>query len=96
MKVITARIPEKELRDLALIEREEKVDRAEVVRKLLAESIKKWKVEKAISLLRERKATIRTAAKFAGISYAEMLDLAADSGIDIGYSLKDLQKDLQR
>ncbi len=96
MKVITARIPDKEMRDLALIEREEKIDRAEAVRKLLADSIKKWKIERALSLLKERRATIRTAARFAELPYAEMMDLAASSGIDIGYSLRDLQKDLQR
>lgn len=96
MKVITARIPDKEVHDLLLIEREEKIDRAEAIRKLLADSIKKWKIEKALSLLKERKATIRTAARLAEISYVEMMDLASDSGIDIGYSLKELQKDLQR
>lgn len=57
-------------------------------------SIKKQKIKKALELLKARKISIRKATKLADISYAEMLDLASKADIDIGYSLKDLRKDL--
>ena len=94
MKVITARIEDKCFEDLERIEKEEQTERAEVMRKLLANAIKEWKVKKALELLKERKATIRKAAEFADVPYAEMMDLASKADIDIGYSLKDLRRDL--
>ena len=94
MKVITARIEDKYFEDLKMIEKEEQTERAQVMRKLLAKAIKDWKIKKALELLKERKATFRKAAKLADVSYVEMLDLASKADLDIGYSLKDLRKDL--
>ena len=93
MKVITSRISDEYFNDLKMIEKDEHADRAEVIRKLLAKGIKEWKLNKAIELLREHKVTIRKGAKIAAVSYIEMLDLASKHGIDIGYSLEDLEKD---
>ena len=93
MKVISARIEDKYFKDLKEIEKEEKADRAEVTRKLLARAIKEWKRQKALSLLKDHEVTIRKAAKIAEVSYAKMLDLASKNDIDIGYSLEDLEKD---
>ncbi len=94
MKVITARIEDKCFEDLEMIEKEEQTERAEIMRKLLAKAIKDWKIKKSLELLKERKVTFRRAAKLAGVSYVEMMDLASKADIDIGYSLKDLRKDL--
>jgi len=94
MKVITARIEDKYFEDLEMIEKEERTERAEIMRKFLAKAIKDWKIHKALELLEERKVTLRKAAKLADVSYAEILDLASKADIDIGYSLKDLRKDM--
>jgi len=93
MKVVTTRIEENHFEDLKMIEKEEHIDRAENMRKLLANAIKEWKIKKALELLREHKITIRRAAALADTSYADMLDLSAQADIDIGYSLKELRKD---
>lgn len=93
MKVITARIEDEYFEDLKRIEKEEQTERAEVMRKLLAKSIKDWKINKALDLLKEHKVTLRKAAKLADVSYVEMLDLASKEDIDIGYSLKELKRD---
>lgn len=95
MKVVTARIEDDYFKDLKEIEKDEQTDRAEVVRKLLAKAIKDWKAKKALELLKERKVTIRKAAALAGVSYVEVLDLMAKAGIDTGYTLKDLGRDLE-
>lgn len=94
MKVVTVRIDDKYFEDLKEIEKEEQVDRAEVMRKLLTRAIKEWKIKKAIELLREHKVTIRKAASIAEVGYAEMFDLASNADIDIGYDLKELRKDI--
>lgn len=95
MKVVTARIEDEYFEGLKEIEKDEQTERAEVVRKLLAKAIKDWKLKRALDLLRERKVTIRKAAALAGISYLGMFDLMSKSDIDIGYTLKDLRKDLE-
>ncbi|MBU7017314.1 MAG: hypothetical protein HXS44_07370 [Theionarchaea archaeon] len=94
MKVITSRIPEKYFRDLEMIQKEEKIDRAEAVRRLLTKAISEWKKERALKLLKDHKITIRTAASMADVTYIEMLELA--SAIDIGYDLEELERDLER
>ena len=96
MKVITVRIEDKYLEDLKRIEMEEHVDRAEVMRKLMASSIKEWKIKKALQLLKEQKVTIRKAAALAEVSYAEMLDLSSRLDINIGYGLEELRRDTKR
>ncbi len=94
MKVITTRIEEKYFEDLKKIEKEEHTERAEVTRKLLASAIKEWKIKKALNLLKEHKITIRKATSIADVPYVEMLDLASKFDIDIGYDLKELNKDI--
>lgn len=96
MKVITARIDDEFFDALKEIEKDEHTERAEVVRKLLARAIKEWKLKRSLDLLKERKVTIRRAAALAGISYLEMFDLMSKTDIDIGYTLKDLRKDLEQ
>ena len=96
MKVITARIPEKYFKDLKRIEEEEHTERAEVIRKLLAKAIKDWKRQKAIELLKKHQITLRKAAKFADVTYVEVMYMLSEEGIDIGYSLLDLEKDMKR
>ncbi|MBI3037381.1 hypothetical protein HYY73_06570 [Candidatus Woesearchaeota archaeon] len=95
MKVITARIDDEFFDALKEIEKDEHTERAEVVRKLLAKAIEDWKLKRSLDLLKEHKVTIRRAAVLAGISYLEMFDLMSKSDIDIGYTLKDLRKDLE-
>lgn len=95
MRVITARISDEYFKDLQMIEKEEHADRAEVIRKLLAKGIKEWKLKRALESLRERRVTLRKAASIASISYVEMLDLASKHGIDIGYSSKDVERDMR-
>ena len=67
MKVITTRIEDEYFEDLKEIEKDEKTEMASVMRKLLAQAIKEWKLKKALSLLKERKLTIRKAASFAEV-----------------------------
>lgn len=93
MRVITVRIPDEDGEALETIERVERADRAAVVRKLLAEGIRRWRIRHALDLLRERKVTIRSAARKAGVSYGEMLDLAAAEGVTSGYSWEELRRD---
>ena len=94
MKVITSRIPERYSKDLEMIQKEEKIDRAEAIRRLLTKAISDWKKERALKLLKDHKITLRTAASMADVTYVEMLELSQK--IDIGYDLEELERDLER
>ena len=76
------------------IQEEEKIDRAEAVRRLLTKAISEWKKEKALTLLKDHKITIRQAASMADITYVEMLELAKN--VEIGYDLDELERDVER
>jgi len=95
LQTITTRVADEIYLDIKKIESEEKTERAEVIRRLLAEAIKRWKLKKALENLREGKMTIRTAAKLAGLTYIEMMDEVEKADIPIEYTLADLQLDLE-
>ncbi|SDF96177.1 UPF0175 family protein [Halorientalis regularis] len=96
MKTVTTRIPEDDEEVLAELEAELTADRSEVLRRLIRRGLADWRKEKALEQLREHEITIRRAADVADVSYVEMLSLAAEEGIDIGYTTEDLERDLER
>jgi len=94
-EIISTRIPDEVARDLKEIEKEEKTDRATLVRKLLARAIEQWKMERALRLYREGKVTLWRAARLAGITLREMMELATKQGIQFKYTTKDLEEDIE-
>jgi len=83
---------EKEIRSIS--EREQ-LDRSTVVRRLLMEGIKDWKIKYALEEYSEGRVTIWRAARMAGISLRQMLDIAAKKGIPFQYTMKDLREDFR-
>lgn len=96
MKTVTTRIPEDDAEALAELEAELTADRSEVLRRLIGEGLAEWKRETALEGLRTGELTLRRAAEVADASYVEMASLAADEGIDVGYTTDDLDRDLER
>lgn len=96
MKTVTTRIPEDDEEALAALEEELMADRSEVLRRLINKGLAEWRKEDALDQLRNHEITIRQAAELADISYVEMLSLAAEAGIDVGYTVEDLEHDLDR
>ncbi len=96
LETVTTRVPEDILQEIKRIEREEKADRAEVVRRLLADAIKRWRVRRALEMLRDGEASIRSAAKSASLSYVQMMEEMERAGISVDYRSSDLREDLER
>lgn len=96
METVTTRIPEEDEALLAELQEEMSADRSEVLRRLIHQGLADWRREKAIDSLREHEVTIRRAAEIAGVDYVAMLTLAADEGLDVGYTVEDLERDLER
>ena len=55
-------------------------------------SIRDERIVEALRMISEGRWTIRRAARFAGVTYYEILDKMAEKGIDSGPDLKDLGK----
>ena len=96
MEVLTTRIPEDLLKAIREIEREERAERAEVVRRLLDRAVHDWRIAKALRMIQEGSWTVRRAARFAGLTYHEILDRMTEMGVDSGPTLKDLREGLDR
>lgn len=96
MKTVTTRIPEDDEQALAELEEELSADRSEVLRRLIRSGLDDWRTEKALEELREHKVTLRRAAEIADVTYVEMLSLASEEGMDVGYTTEDLERDLER
>jgi predicted HTH domain antitoxin len=96
MKTVTTRIPEDEEKLLAELEEELGADRSEALRRLIRQGLSDWRRERALDQLRDHSITLRKAAELADRSYVEMLTLAAEEGIDVGYTTDDLERDLDR
>lgn len=94
LQTITTRVPDEIYQDIKKIEGEEKAERAEVIRRLLAEAIKRRKLKRALETLREGKMTLRSAAKLAGLTYIEMMDEVEKAGIPVDYTVANLRIEL--
>lgn len=96
MKTVTTRIPEDVEEHLSELEEETSADRSEVLRRLIRQGLDDWRKEKAVEGLRDHTLTVREAAERAGVSYVEMLSLADDEDVEIGYDDDELERDLKK
>lgn len=92
MEVLTTRIPADLLRAIREIEKDERSERAEVVRRLLDKAVHEWNIGKALKMVSDGRWTIRHAAKFAGLTYHEIIEKMTDHRIDSGPLLRELKE----
>src|SRR3989442_12935633 len=96
MEVLTTRIPEDLLKDIQQIEKDERSERAEVVRKLLDTAVQEWKMTKALKMISEGRWTVRRSARFAGTTYHEILVRMTYRGVASSPALRDVKEALDR
>jgi len=92
---VTTRVSDDIAKDLKKISKEEELDMSSVVRRLLSRSIREWKVEHALEEYRKGRITLWKAARYAGVSLREMMDLAASRGVSLQYTVDDLKEDFE-
>ena len=96
MTTVTTLIPVDDEEVLAECEAELSADRSEVLRRLIRQGLADWRTERALDQLRDHSVTLGPAADRAGVTDVELLSLAAEEGIDVGYASDDLERDLNR
>ncbi|MHA1312177.1 MAG: UPF0175 family protein [Candidatus Helarchaeota archaeon] len=95
MITTSIRFPEDIIDDLEKICKEEGMDKGAIIRKFLRESIKNYKIKKAIELYRDGLISLWKAAELADITYREALDELKKRNIPFNYSKEDLENDLK-
>lgn len=95
-EIVSTRVPEDMAKDIEEIEKEEKADRATVVRKLLAKAIADRKLERALTLYGSGKVSLWKASKIAGLTLWEMMEIVKQKKIPSQYSYEDFREDFEK
>ncbi len=95
MPSISVRIDDAMIKDLEKVENKWQTDRSEAIRRLLMQSMHKWKIENSLEEIREHTKSIGKAAEECGLSKWEILALVKKANIDwTDYTHEDLEQDL--
>lgn len=81
---------------LSKVEAKWKSDRSEVIRRLLDEAIKNWKIQNAIEEINYGKISVGKAAEECQVSIWKILEILKEKNVDwTGYGEEDLKNDLK-
>jgi len=94
LETVTARLPQEMLREVERLAEKLKVDRSELIRRLLDFAIQHQKIEDASEAYRDGRVTLWKAAEMAGVSL-RMMDLVNEKRIPVPYTLDDLWRDVE-
>jgi len=94
MVTTSVRLPKEIVEEIEKLSRDEGVDKGTLIRKLIAESLKEYKIKKALELYREGKVSLWKAAEIAGITYSEALEELKRRNIPFKYNSEDLEVDI--
>lgn len=89
-------LPPNYLREIDLIAKEQGLDRATLIRRLLITGIKEYKLKLAVELYRAEKISIGKATEMAGVSIWEMVDILREQKIPLAYQISDAREEIRR
>jgi len=95
LEAVTARLPRDMLREVEKLAKKMKVDRSELIRRLLDFALQQKRIEEAVRAYQENKVTLWKAAEMAGLSLREMMELARVRKIAVSYTIDDLRRDIE-
>lgn len=95
LEAVTTRLPHSMLKEVERLAEREKVDRSELIRRLLDFALEQRRIEEALEAYREGRVTLWRAAEMAGVSLREMMELAGVKRISVPYTLDDLKRDVE-
>ena len=92
---VTTRLPNELNKELNKISKIENLDRSAVVRRLLADSIKKWNEYYALAMYKKGVFSTEQAANFVGISLWRFSDLLKKHKTPVSYDIEEFEKDVK-
>jgi len=94
MVTTSVRLPKDMVEEIEKLSNEEGIDKGTFIRRLIAESLREYKIKRALELYREGKVSLWKAAEIAGITYREALEELKKRNIPFRYDLEDLKADV--
>ena len=94
-EIMTTRLTHELERGLTLVAKTEKLDKSTALRRLLGDSLEKWKKERAIKLYVEGVFSAEQAAHFADLGLWSFFALLNDKKITVSYDKEELEKDFR-
>jgi len=96
LKPLAVRIPEEIEKEILEIIKQEKLDKATVVRNLLEMGIVEWRKQTALEFLREGKVTFAKAAEVAKLSLWEFADLVKQRNVEwVRFTPEEVEKEFK-
>lgn len=95
MKTISIRLPEQYIHDIEEACKQEVLDKGTMLRKLIGDALREYRVKKAFESYREGKISLWKAARKAGITYRAALEELKKRKIPFGYEKEDLYADIK-
>lgn len=89
-------LPTETLQEIDSLAKEQGLDRATLIRQLLVAGIKEYKLKLAVKLYRDEKISIGKAAKVAGVSIWEMVDVLREQKIPLAYRVSDAREEIRK
>ncbi len=93
---LNIRIPPKLVHDLDEISKAEQLDRTTVVKRLLQDAIKDWKLTYALRLYREDRITKERAAEIADVSIYEIIEAARQRTIPARLTVNETLEEIKQ
>jgi predicted HTH domain antitoxin len=95
LKTVTTRLPPEVLEEIEGIAERDRIDRSELIRRLLDQALAQRRIDEAVDAYRNGKVTMWRAAEMAGVSLREMMSIMNDRRIELNYTLDELERDLE-
>ncbi|MCZ7394007.1 MAG: UPF0175 family protein [Candidatus Methanoperedens sp.] len=95
MKTISIRLPEQYIQDIEEACKQEVLDKGTMLRKLIGDALREYRVKKAFESYSEGKISLWKAASKAGITYRAALEELKKRKIPFGYEKEDLYADIK-
>ena len=92
---LTTRASRELARKIEELAKREQVDKSAIIRKLLQEAVERKSLEDAVEQYRRGRLSLWKAARNAGISLWEMVDVLAKEGVYFDYDREALREDLE-
>ncbi len=95
MKTISIRLPEQYIHDIEDACKQEVLDKGTMVRKLIGEALREYRIRKAFESYSEGKISLWKTAKKAGITYRAALEELKKRNLPFRYEKEDLDADIR-
>lgn len=93
MASISARLPDDEAEELEEVSELLEIDKSTTIRKALSEGLSELRIQRAVERYQSGDVSVNEAARIAGVSVAEWLEIARERNLTTQLSPEDLEAD---